>query len=258
MNQVLSIAKDELRYWRRSRLAIGILAVGFVLTVAAIVLTSVRMAEAAHERAHLQEEARETFLAQPDRHPHRMVHYGHYVFRAPTPLSAIDPGVDAFTGTSIFLEGHRQNTAMFAERRQSAGLAAFGDLTPAFAVQVLAPLLIILVGFASVAREREARTLDLMTAQGVSMLTIIKGKSLALFAAAGLALGPLAIGATAAGDAIWITLFFILGYAFYIAVWCAATVLASTVAKTPNVSLASMLGVWAIVVILTPRIAASA
>ncbi|MGF1545496.1 MAG: ABC transporter permease [Parvularculaceae bacterium] len=257
MTGALTIARDELRYWMRSRLAVSVLAVGLLLTLVSVVLTGARMADAAHERQHLQDEARETFLAQPDRHPHRMVHYGHYVFRAPPPLSAIDPGVDAFTGTSIFLEGHRQNTAMFAERRQSAGLAAFGDLTPAFALQTLAPLLIILVGFASVAREREARTLDLLTAQGVPMLTIVAGKALALAAAAGLTLTPLAIGAFMAGEGFAVTTLFVAGYALYLAVWAVATVLVSAIVTQPNAGLACLLGVWGAIVVLSPRIASS-
>jgi len=60
-----------------------------------------------------------------------MVHYGHYVFRAPPPLAMFDPGVDAVTGQSLFLEGHRQNSAMFADARAEARTGGFGALTPA-------------------------------------------------------------------------------------------------------------------------------
>ncbi|MEM9704576.1 MAG: DUF3526 domain-containing protein [Pseudomonadota bacterium] len=257
MKHILTIANDEIRYWRRSKLAVGVLAVGVMLTLASLLLTNARMAEAAHKRAELQTEAHDTFLAQPARHPHRMVHYGHYVFRTPPPLSAIDPGVDAVTGTSIFLEGHRQNTAMFAERRQSAGLAVFGDLTPAFCLQVLAPLLLILVGFASVAREREARTLDLLTAQGVSLQSMVFGKAIALMAVGAVMIAPLAIAALLSGESFAIASLFSAGYGLYLIAWCSLTVFVSAQVKQPNMSLALLFGVWALVVVLTPRIASS-
>ena len=60
-----------------------------------------------------------------------MVHYGHYVFRTPAPLARFDPGLDAVTGQSIFLEGHRQNTAMFAASGASADLVELDAGHPA-------------------------------------------------------------------------------------------------------------------------------
>lgn len=109
-----------------------------------------------------------TFLAQPDRHPHRMVHYGHYAFRTSPLLAALDPGVDAVTGQSIFLEGHRQNTAMFADARAGADLGGFAGLTPANIYQLLLPLLLIIIGHGMLLRERESGTLAVLLAQGQS------------------------------------------------------------------------------------------
>ncbi|MEX6775102.1 ABC transporter permease subunit, partial [Pseudomonas aeruginosa] len=85
-----------------------------------------------------------------------------------SPLAFVDFGVDSFTGNTIFLEGHRQNSANFSEARQSSLLLRFGQLTPAFVLQALAPLLLIFLAFTSVARERERGTLRLLLAQGVS------------------------------------------------------------------------------------------
>ena len=97
------------------------------------------------------------FDAQPNRHPHRMVHYGHFAFRPLDPLAAFDPGIDAFAGSVIYLEGHRQNSANFADVRQSSLLLRFGQLTPAFVLQTLLPLLLIVLGAGIIARERETR-----------------------------------------------------------------------------------------------------
>ena len=101
MSLVLTIAGEEWRLWKRSRLAATAMGLFAALLIATSLFTGLRMSDAQHTREHQQHAAEETFLSQPDRHPHRMVHYGHYAFRTPPPLSIIDPGVDAVTGQSI-------------------------------------------------------------------------------------------------------------------------------------------------------------
>ncbi|MEM9618913.1 MAG: DUF3526 domain-containing protein [Pseudomonadota bacterium] len=261
MSRTTTIAADEWRYWFRSRLAISVLFVGLVLAVGSALLTASKMSAAAHERAHLQIEAEETFYSQPDRHPHRMVHYGHYVFRTPPPLSIIDPGVDAYTGTSIFLEGHRQNSAMFADRQSSAGLAGFGALTPAFLLQTFAPLLLILMGYNVITREREARALHQLIAQGLAPLQILTGKGLALAGAAMLMLSPLLIAAVAAiirGETAAAAALFASGYAAYLLIWCALIVLVSAIMRARSASLGALLVIWMVAALLLPPLSSTA
>ena len=132
MRIVRLIARDELRLMLRNRVALIAFALIMLLTLVAIASSWSHQRSIADLRARHQHEAEHAFDAQPDRHPHRMVHYGHFIFRPPGPLAAFDPGVDAFTGNSMFLEGHRQNTANFGDVRQSSLLLRFGQLTPAF------------------------------------------------------------------------------------------------------------------------------
>ena len=86
-SKVLAIAKDEWRYWRRSSLAQTVLLIALVLAIASVWVTQAAITATAEKRQHMQSEAKQVFEAQPDRHPHRMIHYGHYLFRAPPPLS---------------------------------------------------------------------------------------------------------------------------------------------------------------------------
>ena len=109
MNQALTIAGAELRLMLRSRLALVGIATLLLLSAIAAVTSATQMSAAAKMRAEAQAATDAQFKAQPDRHPHRMVHYGTYALRPVGPLAAFDPGVDAFTGTLLFLEGHRQN-----------------------------------------------------------------------------------------------------------------------------------------------------
>ena len=193
-NTVLTVARDEWRYWQRSRLAQSVVILAFLLAVASVWVTHASVSHSIDQRQHQQAESEAVFEAQPDRHPHRMVHYGHYLFRSPPPLGSLDPGIDAFTGNAIFLEGHRQNGATFADQKQASGLTWLATLTPAFVMQVLTPLLMIVIGFGVMTREREAGTLEFLKVQGVSPFVMLAGKGIALAGAGMLILLPLFLG----------------------------------------------------------------
>ncbi len=257
MSALRGIARAEIEYWRHSRLA-AVAAVALVAIAAVSVMTSANfMLSEAEERAHHQAEADSAFLSQPDRHPHRMVHYGHYVYRLPAPLAIVDPGVDAYTGTSIFLEGHRQNTATFADVRETSSLTRFGLLTPAFSLQVLVPLLLIIVGYGCIVRERRAGTLVQLITHGAKSTTVVGGKALALGVLALLAFLPLAIAAgyAATNDGWLPSTLMLAGYGLYLTFWICAVVAVSAVARTEGGALVALLGVWLAMVVAMPRVA---
>ncbi len=247
MKQVLLIAAGEWRYWLRSQLALGGALIFLVLIVATSLLNNLRMEAEKQTRTRQQTEAEETFLSQPDRHPHRMVHYGHYLFRAPAPLALLDPGIDAVTGQAIFLEGHRQNTVMFAESAASADFGGLSWLSPALIYQLFAPLVIILLGHGSVVRERETAMLAPLLAMGISGRTLIAGKALALLSFAVCLLLPLVAGgamALAGGETLIALLSLFGAYCVYLALWVALTLLASTTFKKHSTVLAVTTALW--------------
>ena len=257
MSRSIRIAKEEWRQWSRSRLAVLSLVVFSILLLFTTSLTMLDAQEARHERLHQQEQAEETFLNQPDRHPHRMVHYGHYVFRAPPPLAIFDPGVDAVTGQSIFLEGHRQNSAMFADARAEARTGGFGALTPAKLYHLFLPLLIIALGHGVILREREARTLGPLLSQGVTGTRIYRGKLLALGVLIGLLSLPAlfsSIAASLAGESLLASLTLYFGNLLYLGIWAALTLLVSVMTKSRGVALSVLSAVWVITVLVIPRI----
>ncbi|MBH0077066.1 DUF3526 domain-containing protein [Pseudoalteromonas sp. SWYJ118] len=259
-SKVVIVAKDEWRYWLRSKLAMTVLAIGLVLTLASVIVTAITMMELSHARHELQTTSDKSFVDQPDRHPHRMVHYGHYAFRTPSPLSTLDPGIDAYTGNSIFLEGHRQNSAMFADSRQGTALTKLGSLTPAFIVQTLAPLLLILIGYSGISRERELQTLSYLLSQGTSGVTLIAGKGLALLSVVGLILTPLTVSAlftVAAGESLLAVVSFVVGYALYLTVWVLLILLASSVFSKNSGSFTALAFVWILLCIVMPRVAST-
>ncbi|WP_294336479.1 DUF3526 domain-containing protein [uncultured Sphingomonas sp.] len=259
MSAASLIARDELRLMRRNRVAVTAVVLLLLLTLAAVVTSWTHQQGIADVRARHQAEANHAFEAQPDRHPHRVVHYGHFIFRPLGPLAAFDPGVDAFTGNNMFLEGHRQNTANFGDVRQSSLLVRFGQLTPAFVLQAVAPLLLIFLGYGAVARETERGTLRPLMLQGASARAIVFGKLGALGLVAILVGLPAMIGfvlisgqpGAFAGPMAVIAL----AYAAYLALWVVAIILVSMLVRRRRDALLALLALWAVSVVLLPRVA---
>lgn len=259
MSAARLVARNEWRLMQRSRVTRLALFMLLALSVVAA-LTSIAHRNASDDlRARFQAQADQEFDGQPARHPHRMVHYGHFVFRPLPALAAFDPGVDSYTGNTIYLEGHRQNSANFGDVRQSSLLARFGQLTPAFVLQVLAPLVLVFIGFGLLAGERRGGTLRVLKAYGATPRDLLLGKGLALSGLAGLMLVPglVALGwlvATAGAPPIP-ALVLVLGYAAYLALWVLVIVIVSALARDPRNALVTLLGLWALTTILVPRVA---
>ncbi len=260
MRPVLRVAAADWRYWLRSRLALGgaLLMVG--LLIATTALTALRMQGERAERLHHQTQAETAFLSQPERHPHRMVHYGHYVFRTPAPLALFDPGLDPVTGQSIFLEGHRQNSAMFAAAGASADLGGLSWLSPAMVVQLFGPILVILLGHGVLSREREAGTLASLLAQGTTGRQLLAGKALALFSFIALLLVPLAFStglAVGLGEAPAAALGLLGVYLAYLSVWGALALLVSATLRRRSAALATLASLWIGLCLVLPSVAVS-
>ncbi len=259
MNTVLTIALNEGRALSRNRTAVISAALYLLLSIMAMFNAWDQFRHTEGLRASYQSEANETFDAQPDRHPHRMVHYGHFVFRPLNPMAAFDPGVDAFTGHMLYLEGHRQNSANFSDTRQNTSLVRFGQLTPAFCLQILAPLLLVFLGYGAVTRERERGTLSLCLSQGIGGPQLFWGKTLCLAAVAGIILLPAAATlcwlAVSAGLGADLTTAMVFGYTLYLLLWTVAAVLVSTLVARGRDALLMLVAAWACLCVFIPRIA---
>ncbi len=258
MNSILRIAAGEWRYWFRSYLAVGGILAFLLLVASSSWLTASRMAAETQARVNQQQDAEETFLEQPDRHPHRMVHYGHYVFRAPPPLAIFDPGLDSVTGQSLFLEGHRQNTPTFSESAASADLGGFSQVTPALIYQLFGVLVIILLGHGAIGRERESGTLVPLMSLGVASNRLLLGKALALVLFIVILLLPLAVisgRAVNAGEE-WLAVFLLIAvYFVYLLLWVLIVLGFSACLRKRGTALVALTGLWFVVTLVLPSIA---
>lgn len=209
-----------------------------------------------------RKETRENWEHRPDKHPHRMAHYGYLVFRIGHPLSIFDNGLDDYLGNVIFLEAHKQNTANLSEAGSSGILVRFGTFSSAFILQTIVPLIILFLGFGLIVKERENATLKILNIQGASSRDILWGKILGLWQFSLLFLLPvlpivflaaLLSETTSAIDILMRIGVMIPAYMIYYFFFCTLTVVISANSKTSSASLISLIGCWLLLIIFIPK-----
>ncbi|MGF7217231.1 ABC-2 type transport system permease protein [Spirosoma lacussanchae] len=214
-------------------------------------------------RTTYQQQARHDWLNNPDKHPHRMAHYGHFAFRPKPPLSMFDSGMESFLGSTLFLEAHKQNAVNFSEAGFSTGMLRFGEISLALVLQLLLPLLIFFLGFGSIASERETGTLKIVLSQGISWRQLIVGKSLGLIRLMLTLFIPIMLvaavlwltgqaGVVSADQVVRFGLL-ALAYGLYLSMCCVGAVLVSAVSASANVALVRLIGLWLMFTIVLPR-----
>ncbi|MFN3326174.1 MAG: DUF3526 domain-containing protein [Bryobacteraceae bacterium] len=214
------------------------------------------------ERREAERHSRRTWVEQGRKNPHIAAHFGVYVFKVPSALSFFEPGIDPYTGATLYLEAHRQNQPLFQPASDGAVLQRFGELTPAAIAQVLLPLAIILFCFQSFSVERERGTLQQLASLGVPARVLVSGKLIGLGGALMLLLVPAAVAASgivllqvSPGESTLLRVAMLCcGYLLYLAVFVLLSLVGSAVAKTSRIALMALLGFWIWNSIVAPRI----
>ena len=217
-----------------------------------------------HDIEHYSKDVRDRWENNPDKHPHRMAHYGYVAFRSKAALSFFDRGLDSYLGNVIFLEAHRQNPINFSNASQSSGLLRFGELSAGLLLQLLLPLLIFFWGFASVSEEREHGILSLYLTQGVSWKEIILGKSLGIFGVSMMITLPtlfltmIFLFASPIPNALSYSLIpmivITLSYLVYMLIMSMLSVWVSTKSKLSKSALIKLIGFWLFFVLIVPKL----
>lgn len=214
-------------------------------------------------RDEIQEEVQESWESNPDKHPHRMAHYGSFALRLKHVLSVFDLGMENFVGNAVFLEAHKQNTVNFSEASMSTGLLRFGEVSMAMLLKVIVPLLIFYLGFATIARERENGTLKLLKGQGITRKEIVFGKWLGLCSLSLLFLGAIFLVLlffvlveshdTMHADSIFRFLVLLCAYLMFFGILSAITILVSAFSASAKGALVKLLGIWLLFVVIVPK-----
>ena len=216
---------------------------------------------AARERTVMQESSYEQWLNQGKRNAHSATHYGIYVFKPLLPLAFIDKGIDGYTGTSIFLESHRQNESKLRPAKDIVSISRFGELSAAIVLQLFVPLLIVFLTFPTISKERETGTLRQILSLGVSRLSLGIGKVLGISKALFVLFVPailigtvffLASEARNNFDYLQRGALLVFFYFVYFAAWLfSATAISARFSS--RVSLVLLLGFWVFSALVVPR-----
>jgi ABC-2 type transport system permease protein len=257
--------REFIELWRDGRLHwTGGLMLALILVALAVGWQRQQAIES--ERVVAQALDYDDWLNQSAKHPHDATHQGMHVFKPAPPLSIVDPGIEPFVGSALWLQAHRQSEMKFRPAQDATGLQRFGNLSVAWVLQVLGPLLIIVLGFSSFAGERETGTLRQTLSLGVPAQQVLWGKALALAGVLALLLVPVLSAATVVvatsaaaeqwGAALVRLAWLALGYALYFASTIFLVLAVSAKASSSRLALISLLGIWIAAVVLAPRVGA--
>ncbi len=211
-------------------------------------------------KLNFQKQVRRSWENNPDKHPHRMAHYGSFAFRIQHKLSLFDSGLENFTGNVVFLEAHKQNTVNFSEANLSTGLLRFGEISLSILLRFIVPLILFFLGFSAIASDRENGTLKILFAQGIGWKQLIFGKTFGLFLIALLFFIPTLVTTfflanTTAISSDELNRIFFIAFFFLFFFWIVSlgTVLVSVISPTSKSALLKLLGLWLFLVILLPK-----
>ena len=252
--------KETKELFREGRFRIAAIVV-FGLLLMAVWLSFNYYNSVQQQHSLAKENAREIWVSQDDKNPHSAAHYGTYAFKPKYPLSLIDPGVDKYSGISIFLEAHKRNEAQFMAAADQTGLARFGDLTPDFILLFIVPLLIVLMGYNSFTKEKEQGTIQLLKSQGITNWKLTAGKWTGIFMPVFIITSFLFVIAAFLLSSLedfgqldygaMLLMFFV--YLCYYVIFINITLSVSALSKRSGISLVSSLVVWILICLAMPK-----
>lgn len=262
IQQALAVAATQLTLMWRERRVLWLALALLLIAGASVISGAARLTLQAQERQAVSAEEARLWDSQGTIDPHSAAHVGRAIPAPVRPLAALDPGLTDFLGTSVFIEGHARNPARHRAVDAGTALSRFQGFSAAWALQVVAPLLIILAGFATLSGDTARETLRQELGTGASAGVLISGRLIALATASLLlvltmlliSLPGLSIQYGGAAD-LAALLAMAAAYVLYLLVFCALTVGVSALAGSARTSLVVLLGFWVVSTLLLPRVA---
>lgn len=253
--------KELLQYARDGRLKI-LLAVLVAFTAAATLHGRNTVQALERERINAGQTDREVWNNQGPKNPHSAAHFSRYVFPPTSSLALFDPGLTPFVGRAVWLEAHYRDPATLRPVEDAVEVQRLAQPSPAWILQVLAPLLIVLFAYASISGERDGGTLRYIQAMGARAGALYWGKALALLAIlltfVAVAVGGVFLAAPSMTPlpSASLRLALLAGtYFIYLCVFAFAAIAVSAQVQRSRTALLVLVGFWAISSIIAPRLA---
>lgn len=253
--------KNELRLYLRDGVVLSLIPIIAILLLLTVWIGVAQYQSLNNQIAESIELARVQWEQQGDKNPHSAAHYGTHAFRKVSVLSMFEPGVQPFTGVSIFLEAHTQNSAAFSPIEDKNPLARFGELTPAFIFIYLFPIIIIILGYRSIVAERENGIMRLILAKGKLPFEVVKAKAWGLWVITLVLflpffiIGVVALMITQSNlDEYLRFLLLSVAWLFYFGIFIHLTIFVSGLSKSSTASIITLLCIWIVSILIVPRV----
>ncbi len=260
-----AIASKDLLLHKREALLKGLFIIVILLVVGSLLTGIQRYAVFDKERSAALQTDKRVWMNQGDRNPHSAAHFSRYAFRPAAPLGLIDPGIVDFAGMAIWMEAHYQDPAVFRNAEDGGGQSRYAKLSPAFTVITIAPLLVFLMLFSSIAGEREDGTLRQLLASGVSPQQFFMGKLTAGLKLTQLvftlvfipvALASLIFSSASANlDSVLRLGMLYITYSVYLIIMVAVAIGVSALFRTRQSAFLGLTFLWAVMTIIVPSFA---
>ncbi|MCM8537375.1 MAG: DUF3526 domain-containing protein [Lentisphaeraceae bacterium] len=204
----------------------------------------------------------ELWLGQPDRHPHRVSHYGYVAIRPLSALSFIDSGVEPYAGNYLFLEAHKQNSSSIQSSPISPLTLRLGFPSVSNLFLLIWPLLIIFLGYGSFSHDWDTGRLMWAASMGGRLKDLFFSK-FAVFMLYTIIL--LLVTFFISASLLWINKGFnsgllldlflmMLTFGLYSAIWISIILLISYYSQSGLQSLGRLLIVWVSLLIVLPKL----
>lgn len=258
-NIVLTIAKKEFREALRSKLLWLFAAITWLLIAFGAFTGWQRHRAQQAQRAKATELFRHEWEAQ-EANPHSAAHFGTYLFKPSSILSIYDNGLNNFVGNTYRVEAHVQHEVNHSTAENSDTSLRFGGLSVALVFQLLIPLMILLISFNVISKEREGNTLKVLLLQGARPSLLVWGKFIGIYSIILSVVLPalvmLAIPVLFMQDRVDVMvpyLLFSAVYLLYFLLFCGIGLMLSSLSRSSQGALAAALGLWVLLAILLPR-----
>lgn len=195
------------------------------------------------------------------RNPHAAAHWGTYLFKPYPFISIYENGLANYTGNYYRVEAHKQHQVNAVNLQDKEAFMRMNELSIAVTFQILMPLLIIMLGFSTITRERESKTLLLLRTQGLTLRQLIWGKFLGNYILILLLTVPVFLLMFLS---LWFDLennaqqtrllLFFLTYAVYFFIVLAVVILISSLSRSSRSSLLTCISVWIAFIVLLPKL----
>ncbi len=266
MRNIVLIAIHEWRLQSRRKLAILLLGIFQILLIASLFNGWSYTKNMDNYQTHFQDLVNQQWAAQPDRHPHRVAHFGTYGFRPANTLGLFDSGVNHLLGNTLFLEAHRQNASQFSETQSGGNIVGFIPVSTANLLLMLWPLLLVVLAQDAMSQEVRSKRFALLQTTGVKLPELLLGKSLAYLTLSVLFLLPtfaltalLAQYLPAQSDtdlAVRLAALFAC-YLLYSFWWVVFILMVSTLIKNSMTNLSLLVASWLLFCLILPKLLAS-